>query len=36
MIFDSVPEELDLWLEQVLTGKQQSEFVFDISEDEIE
>ena len=36
MIFDFPPEELDQWLDQVLNGKQEAEFKFDINEAEIE
>lgn len=36
LIWDSSSEELDGWLERVLSGKQQSEFNFVIRDDEIE
>lgn len=36
MIFDASSEELEDWLDKVLTGKQDQYITFDFSEDEIE
>jgi len=36
MIFEGSPEELDSWLERVLSGKEQDQFYLNIRDEEIE
>jgi hypothetical protein len=36
LIFDGTSEELEKWLDRVLSGKEQTQFIFEFNEDEME
>jgi hypothetical protein len=36
LIFDGTSEELEKWLDRVLSGKEQTQFILEFNEDEIE
>jgi hypothetical protein len=36
LIFDGTSEELEKWLDRVLSGKEQTQFILEFNEDEME